>query len=51
VIRPLEQLSTRYDLTSLESLLRVPPPPMPAYDLPEAERRALAVHLLRVYGD
>jgi glucose/arabinose dehydrogenase len=51
VVRPLEQLSSRHDLASLESLLLVPPPPMPVYDLPEGERRALAVHLLRAYGD
>jgi glucose/arabinose dehydrogenase len=46
VVKPLENLSARYTLESLTAYLRTPQPPMPAVDLPEDDRRALAAHLL-----
>ncbi len=46
VTRPLAGLAGRYDATSLASYLRAPQPPMPAYDLSDAERGDLALFLL-----
>ncbi len=43
----LEDLATRYDVPRMMSFLAAPTPPMPAFDLTEDDRRALAVHLLR----
>lgn len=44
---PLAQLAARYDLDSLSASLAAPTPPMPAFDLSEAQRRDLAIHLLQ----
>ncbi|MEE3327212.1 MAG: PQQ-dependent sugar dehydrogenase [Myxococcota bacterium] len=44
-IRPLVSLSSRYDLSSLETFLRVPQPPMPAYPMSDEDRRKLSVYL------
>lgn len=44
---PLAQLAARYDLDSLSAYLAAPTPPMPAFDLPEPQRRDLAIHLLQ----
>jgi glucose/arabinose dehydrogenase len=43
---PLARLGSRYDLTALSRYLAVPNPPMPSYELSEAQRRDLAVLLL-----
>ena len=45
VVKPLEGLKARYTLKSLQDFLLTPQPPMPVVDLPEADRRALAVYL------
>jgi len=47
VARPLEDLAARHDVASLTAFLATPTPPMPALPLSEAQRRDLAVHLLR----
>ena len=44
-IKPLESLSSRYDLSALENFLRVPQPPMPTYPMSEEDRRKLSVYL------
>ena len=44
--RPLNGLRSRYDIDQLASFLETPTPPMPAYPMDPAERRALAVYLL-----
>jgi len=49
VVRPLEGLAKRYDVDSLAVYLATPNPPMPVYDLPLAEREALAAYLLRAH--
>jgi glucose/arabinose dehydrogenase len=46
VARPLAGLSKRYDATTLAAYLRTPQPPMPAFDLSDAERADLALFLL-----
>lgn len=46
VTRPLENLVAKYSVDALTRFFLAPTPPMPAYELPEEERRALAVHLL-----
>jgi glucose/arabinose dehydrogenase len=46
VVRPLQTLAGRYTIEDLERFLVTPTPPMPVFDLSEADRRALAVHLL-----
>ncbi len=45
----LEHLGQRYDLPELERFLAAPTPPMPAFDVDAAERRALAVYLLSTH--
>ncbi len=45
VVKPLEDLAARYTLESLAGFLRTPQPPMPAVDLPEPDRLALAAFL------
>ncbi len=50
VTRPLEALSSRYDLDSLQSFFAAPTPPMPPAALDDAGRRALAVYVLERYG-
>lgn len=46
VVKPLEGLATRHDVDGLVRFFLTPTPPMPVYDLPEPDRRALAVYLL-----
>ena len=46
VVKPLETLALRYDLDSLTRFFLTPTPPMPVTDLPEADRRAIAIYLL-----
>ncbi len=46
VAKPLDALSSRYDIDSLERFFLTPTPPMPVLDLPAADRRAIAVYLL-----
>jgi glucose/arabinose dehydrogenase len=46
VVKPLANLATRFTLQSLAGFLLTPQPPMPVVDLPEADRIALAAHLL-----
>jgi glucose/arabinose dehydrogenase len=46
VVRPLQALAARYEIDDLARFLATPTPPMPVFELSEAERRALAVHLL-----
>ncbi len=45
-LKELENLGARYDVDRLAAYFLAPQPPMPAFDLPEEDRRALAVHLL-----
>jgi glucose/arabinose dehydrogenase len=47
-VKPLENLSARYDVDSLSLLLETPPQPMPTPPIDADQRRALAVHLLSV---
>ena len=49
VTRPLAGLSRRYDPAGLAAYLRAPQPPMPAFDLADAERGDLAAYLLDRY--
>jgi glucose/arabinose dehydrogenase len=44
---PLARLGARYDLAGLARYLAAPNPPMPAFELSEAQRRVLAVLLLQ----
>ena len=44
--KPLEGLGAKYSVDALTGFFLSPTPPMPAFELPEEERRALAVHLL-----
>ena len=46
VAKPLANLGGKYSIDSLTRFFLSPTPPMPAFELPEEERRALAVHLL-----
>jgi glucose/arabinose dehydrogenase len=46
VTKPLAGLASRYDAPALAAYLRAPQPPMPAFDLPQAERADLALFLL-----
>jgi len=46
VTKPLAGLARRYDARTLAAYLRTPQPPMPAFDLSEAERADLAQFLL-----
>jgi glucose/arabinose dehydrogenase len=46
---PLADLATRHSIDSLAAFLAAPTPPMPAFPLDGAQRRALAVHLLGTY--
>jgi mono/diheme cytochrome c family protein len=45
VVKPLEGLDTKFTIASLADFFLVPQPPMPVFDLPEEDRRALAVFL------
>lgn len=45
VVVPLHDLDDRYSDASLAAFLAAPPPPMPDFELGEAERLALAAHL------
>jgi len=46
VTKPLAGLTKRYDAASLSAYLRTPKPPMPAFDLTDAQRADLATFLL-----
>jgi mono/diheme cytochrome c family protein len=46
VTKPLAGLASRYDAATLAAYLRTPQPPMPAFDLSDAERADLALFLL-----
>ncbi|MFO0690515.1 MAG: PQQ-dependent sugar dehydrogenase [Myxococcota bacterium] len=46
VVKRIENLAPRFTLESLAGFLRTPQPPMPAVDLPETDRLALAAYLL-----
>jgi glucose/arabinose dehydrogenase len=46
VTKPLAGLSKRYDAGSLSEYLRTPKPPMPVFDLTDAQRADLAAFLL-----
>jgi glucose/arabinose dehydrogenase len=46
VAKPLAGLTRRYDAAKLAAYLRTPQPPMPAFDLTDAERADLALFLL-----
>ena len=46
VTKPLAGLAKRYDAATLAAYLRTPQPPMPAFDLSDAERADLALFLL-----
>ena len=47
--RPLQQLGARYDVDALATYLTAPQPPMPTYAFDDAQRRDLAVYLLRAF--
>jgi mono/diheme cytochrome c family protein len=42
----LARLGARYDVAKMVTYLRVPQPPMPLFELTDAERRDLAVYVL-----
>lgn len=46
VIKPLRDLSAKHSIEGLVQFLVTPTPPMPVFDLSDAEREALAVYLL-----
>jgi glucose/arabinose dehydrogenase len=46
VAKPLEALGGKYTVASLTGFFLAPTPPMPVFDLPQEDRRALSVHLL-----
>jgi glucose/arabinose dehydrogenase/mono/diheme cytochrome c family protein len=46
VVKPIEGLAARYTVKSLAAFLKTPQPPMPVVELPDADRMALAAHLL-----
>jgi cytochrome c553 len=46
VVKPLAGLAKRYNATTLAAYLRTPQPPMPVFDLTDAERADLALFLL-----
>ncbi|HSD66724.1 MAG TPA: PQQ-dependent sugar dehydrogenase [Vicinamibacteria bacterium] len=46
VTKPLAGLAKRYDAAALREYLRTPQPPMPVFDLSDAERADLALFLL-----
>jgi mono/diheme cytochrome c family protein len=46
VTKPLAGLAKKYDPATLAEYLRTPKPPMPAFDLSDAERADLALFLL-----
>lgn len=50
-LKKLERLATRYSIHDLEAFFLAPQPPMPIFDLPEADRHALAIYLLSTHGD
>lgn len=45
----LERLRERYDIDRMITYLKAPQPPMPLYELTDAERRDLAMYLLEKY--
>lgn len=47
--RPLNALSSKYDIDMLTAYLRTPQPPMPVFPLSDEQRRDLAVYLLVTY--
>ncbi|MFK7898295.1 MAG: PQQ-dependent sugar dehydrogenase [Myxococcota bacterium] len=49
VVKELEGLAAKFTVPSLTKFFLTPQPPMPVFDLPEEERKALAVHLLSKY--
>jgi glucose/arabinose dehydrogenase/cytochrome c553 len=51
VVKELEGLAAKYTVPSLTGFFLTPQPPMPVFDLPEADRQALAVYLLSKYPD
>jgi len=46
VAKPIEDLTPRYTVEGLAAFFLAPQPPMPVFDLPQADRVALAAHLL-----
>lgn len=50
VVKKLEQLGQRHSLDSLTAFFLAPTPPMPVFDAPLAERRAVAAFLLERWG-
>ncbi|MBJ19716.1 MAG: hypothetical protein GY910_10825 [bacterium] len=48
-LKPLDALTSRFDIDSLVTFFQTPTPPMPVVHLPRAERRALATYLLERY--
>jgi glucose/arabinose dehydrogenase len=47
----LEGLADRYSIERLEAFFLAPQPPMPIFDLPENDRRALAIYLMETYAE
>lgn len=50
VVKRLEQLGQRHSIDSLSSFFLAPTPPMPVFDAPLEERRALAIFVLERWG-
>jgi len=50
VVKPLERLGERHSLDSLSSFFLAPTPPMPVFEAPLEDRRALAAYLLERWG-
>lgn len=51
VVKRLERLTDRHTLESMTSFFLAPTPPMPAFEGPLEERRALAAFVLHTWGD
>ncbi|HEY0301871.1 MAG TPA: PQQ-dependent sugar dehydrogenase, partial [Rhizomicrobium sp.] len=47
--KPLAQLGARYSIDSLVTFLKSPQPPMPVYPFSDAQRRDLAIYLLKTH--
>lgn len=51
VVKRLQELNQRFTVESMTRFFATPQPPMPVVDLPAADRRALAIHVLGRYGN
>lgn len=50
-VKELQGLKARFDVPALKALFAAPPGPMPVFDLNNSDSEALAVYLLRTFGE